>query len=93
MNYRFWVVLVSFCLSLGVLKAAEPGPAAEGHAEVLLAELQQLKAAVTRSLSAESRPHFVTFWDFDGTIQAGDCSEGWLRDGQWVYRRFGTALH
>ena len=85
MNYRFWVVLVSFCLSLGVLKAAGPDPAAEGHAEVLLAELQQLKAAVTRSLSVESRPHFVTFWDFDGTIQAGDCSEGWFRDGQWVY--------
>jgi phosphoserine phosphatase len=30
-------------------------------------------------------PRFVAFWDFDGTILKGDCSEGLKQDGRSVY--------
>ncbi|MBR30901.1 MAG: hypothetical protein CMN77_06275 [Spirochaetaceae bacterium] len=29
---------------------------------------------------------FLSFWDFDGTILKGDCSEGLSKDGKVVYR-------
>ena len=32
--------------------------------------------ADTKSLSKETKPLFLAFWDFDGTILKGDCSEG-----------------
>lgn len=34
----------------------------------------------------ESNPLFVAFWDFDGTILNGDCSEGFKRDGELIYK-------
>ncbi|MBK9501677.1 MAG: haloacid dehalogenase-like hydrolase [Leptospiraceae bacterium] len=30
----------------------------------------------TKSLSKDTKPLFLAFWDFDGTILKGDCSEG-----------------
>lgn len=37
------------------------------------------KAGIDNSL-------FVTFWDFDGTILAGDCTEGYTSNGKQIYK-------
>ena len=29
---------------------------------------------------------FLAFWDFDGTILKGDCSEGLRQDGKPIYK-------
>ena len=60
--------------------------AEEVHPEGILRDLLALKEAVLRE-SPSNRPHrFVTFWDFDGTILAGDCTEGWATNGVPVYK-------
>jgi phosphoserine phosphatase len=43
----------------------------------ILRSLESTNAAVT--------PVFLAFWDFDGTILKGDCSEGLTLDGQSKY--------
>ncbi len=32
--------------------------------------------AVNKNISKDTKPQFLAFWDFDGTILKGDCSEG-----------------
>lgn len=68
------------CLGLffGSLRAAPPEP----QAEALLQEILATKRAL-----AEQEPdaRFLAFWDFDGTLLKGDCSEGFEEDGKPVY--------
>lgn len=48
---------------------AQPEP----HATKLLAELRETRAVLAEKFS-DAR--FLAFWDFDGTLLRGDCSEG-----------------
>jgi len=36
--------------------------------------------------SSSNKFVFLAFWDFDGTILKGDCSEGMKSDGKWLYK-------
>lgn len=69
--------------------AGAAGAAPEPHAAALLAELQQVRRHAEAALTAEggsaSSLVFVAFWDFDGTLLKGDCSEGLVEQGQPVY--------
>lgn len=38
-----------------------------------------------QKISSETNAVFLAFWDFDGTIMKGDCSEGLKEGGQAVY--------
>jgi len=72
-------------LSILVSLSGEAAPA-EPHAREVVQELTALRSAVLASSPAPKNPRFVTFWDFDGTILAGDCSEGWVSNNVPVYQ-------
>jgi phosphoserine phosphatase len=72
-----------FCV---LLPFAGHTASAEPHAKDVVRELVALKQAILASSPAPRAPVFVTFWDFDGTILAGDCSEGWISNSVPVYR-------
>lgn len=58
----------------------------EQHAKDTLREVIALKQSILETSPAPRNPLFLTFWDFDGTILAGDCSEGWITNGVAVYK-------
>jgi phosphoserine phosphatase len=57
---------------------------AEPHANPVAQELTALR---NRNVAAVGSTNsiFVAFWDFDGTVLDGDCSEGLIRNSQSVY--------
>lgn len=57
----------------------------EPHVEPIVSEILALREAVLKAESVWDA-RFVTFWDFDGTILDGDCSEGLVREGRTVYK-------
>lgn len=52
------------------------------HPEAMLSELRQTRSAI---LARFPRARFVAFWDLDGTLLHGDCSEGLSVGGRRVY--------
>jgi len=54
----------------------------ESHAAELLAELLDLRAAL---LALRPKARLFAFWDLDGTLLRGDCSEGLHAEGQELY--------
>jgi len=59
--------------------------ATEPHVEPIVKEIIETRDAILKATGAKEA-NFVTFWDFDGTILDGDCSEGLVRDGKTVYK-------
>jgi len=59
--------------------------ASEAHVEPIVKHIVETRDAVLKATGAKEA-NFVTFWDFDGTILDGDCSEGLIRDGKVVYK-------
>ena len=56
--------------------------AEEPHAEKIISEILSTKQSILANAGETSSQQFVflAFWDFDGTILKGDCSEG-MKDG------------
>lgn len=54
----------------------------EPHGEGLLAELLELRAAL---LAVRPGARLLAFWDLDGTLLRGDCSEGLNEGGRELY--------
>ena len=54
----------------------------ESHAAELLAELLELRAAL---LALQPGARLFAFWDLDGTLLRGDCSEGLNEGGRELY--------
>ncbi len=54
----------------------------ESHAPALLAELRALR---TELLAIRPEARFFAFWDLDGTLLHGDCSEGLVVRGREMY--------
>ena len=74
----FGLTLTALCAS----RAEEPDDSR------IINHILQARNEIIRSIGAtNSRPSpaFVAFWDFDGTILKGDCSEGLQADGKLVY--------
>jgi phosphoserine phosphatase len=53
----------------------------------VIQQVLQTRAAILASQPAETRDRcvFLTFWDFDGTLVHGDCSEGLSAHGKVAY--------
>lgn len=64
--------------ALAVAHAAPPEPVAEDLLKEILATQQALR-------QAHPQARFLAFWDFDGTILKGDCSEGFEENGHVIY--------
>ncbi len=58
--------------------AAQP----ESHAVVILAEIKATQSALQKEFP---QARFLAFWDFDGTLLKGDCSEGLIENGKVIY--------
>ena len=48
-------------------------------------EIEKIKEG-DKSLCERGKCLFIAFWDFDGTILKGDCSEGLTENGKQVYK-------
>jgi phosphoserine phosphatase len=78
---------IPLVLLLGILVSfSAPAAPAEPHAREVLQQLTSLKETLLARSPAPENPRFITFWDFDGTILAGDCSEGWISNNVPVYQ-------
>src|ERR1043166_6719543 len=75
-----WFLVLS---SFTSVKADEPDDSRIIQ-QILQAREQILK--LEQKGKAWASPVFLAFWDFDGTILKGDCTEGLKNDSQTVYR-------
>jgi len=75
--------LLALCLLFPFV--GRPAPA-EPHAQEVVGQLAAIKQAILKSSPPPRSPVFLTFWDFDGTILAGDCSEGWISNSVPIYQ-------
>lgn len=62
--------------------------AEEMHANIIISDIINTQQAILAKLAGSSPQEciFLTFWDFDGTILMGDCSEGMKTEGRTVYK-------
>lgn len=77
-------------LTVGVVAAAfaavgtcRADMAADSHAQAIVAEIKA-NVAKLKAVSPDAQP--MAFWDFDGTLILGDCSEGLVEDEREVFR-------
>ena len=73
--------VMAACLAgAGAVGAAE---APDSHVQTVVAEI---RANVEKLLAASPKAQPMAFWDFDGTIIKGDCSEGLVENGSVRFR-------
>lgn len=61
--------------------------AKEDHAQTIITQILATKEAVIKAEhSSPDDTIFLAFWDFDGTILKGDCTEGLQEDNKTVYK-------
>ncbi len=62
----------------------------ENHVAPIIKQILATKSEIENHLTQHSakpaHPIFVSFWDFDGTILKGDCSEGYEENGTQIYK-------
>ncbi len=60
----------------------------EPHADMVIDRILDTRQAILKRLPPDQRGdiRFLTFWDFDGTIQKGDCTEGLIIDGKVIFQ-------
>lgn len=59
----------------------------EPHADGVIDQILETREAILKKLPTDQHrdTRFITFWDFDGTIQKGDCTEGLIIDGKVIF--------
>jgi len=61
--------------------------AQEAHTDSILSPIFDTRQAlINNSGESPDRFIFLAFWDFDGTILKGDCSEGMRSGDRWIYK-------
>lgn len=61
--------------------------AQEEHVDPIISDILSLKQEVLKD-TKEDDVLFLSFWDFDGTILHGDCSEGLYEEKNQIYKGF-----
>lgn len=82
--YKTIVCIILFVFSVSCKKH-------ETHVTPIVEQILETKQAIEHYIqqhpnSTHTRPIFITFWDFDGTILKGDCSEGLEEHGKPIYK-------
>ncbi|MBI3183750.1 MAG: haloacid dehalogenase-like hydrolase [Myxococcales bacterium] len=78
---------LAVALTLAAACATTPRAPPETHAQPIAARVLEAKRSI-ESLPIcreEGSCRFLAFWDFDGTLLRGDCSEGLNEEGRAVY--------
>ena len=85
MKYR---IIICLSITVSVLLLCPSTRAEETHAESIISEIMNTRQTILSNAGKSSSNKFVflAFWDFDGTILKGDCSEGMKSDGKWLYK-------
>src|SRR5882757_8621010 len=81
-RYLFNKVFVG--LGLSAFITVHSGRAEEPDDSRIVEQIFQTREAILK-VSTNAEPVFAAFWDFDGTILKGDCSEGLVIGGKGVY--------
>ncbi|MEQ8350886.1 MAG: HAD family hydrolase [Leptospiraceae bacterium] len=74
-----------FSALIGLAACSSPDEPEEPHAVEIVSSILKTRDALQKEHCSDGCI-FLTFWDFDGTILKGDCSEGLRQDGKIVYR-------
>lgn len=77
---RMLWLIAAICALSGTCWA---GAAADSHVQAIVSEILA-NVAKLKVASPDSQP--MAFWDFDGTIIRGDCTEGLVENGRVAYR-------
>lgn len=77
---RMLWLIAAICALSGTCWA---GAAADSHVQTIVSEILA-NVAKLKVASPDSQP--MAFWDFDGTIIRGDCTEGLVENGRVAYR-------
>jgi len=83
---------IHYCAAVGLvvmLCSVACGSAEEPDDSQIIQRILQTREAIQKTLTdshAKVSPVFLVFWDFDGTILKGDCSEGLRIGEQTAYR-------
>ena len=84
MKYR---ILLYRTILVGLFTLFHSIHADEIHTKTIVEKITHTKQAILESSQKPSSEFiFLAFWDFDGTILKGDCSEGLESDGKTVYK-------
>lgn len=78
------LILPLLFLSLCVQCSDQEAPV-EPHTKEVIQSILDTRVALEKSHCPEGCI-FLTFWDFDGTILRGDCSEGLRKEDRLIYR-------
>lgn len=83
-----------FIIVLCVFLFGGEGYATQLHVKPIVEMILNAKKAILdeNATSSEVDYIFLTFWDFDGTILKGDCSEGLEQNGTLVYKGLAQIL-
>ena len=90
--HHFRLLLLSFLLLTGCREQQSLKP--ESHALNLVKQITTSKERLAKRYSCSDKGNrclFLTFWDFDGTILRGDCSEGLQIDGKHAFKGMAQA--
>ncbi len=61
--------------------------AEETHSNIIIAKILETKEKIVKANNSSDNDYiFLAFWDFDGTILKGDCTEGLQEDQKKVYK-------
>ena len=79
---------IRLAITTCVLFGSTHSKAQETHPDTIIADVVATQQAILASSATSSADDFIflAFWDFDGTILKGDCSEGMQQGGQPVYK-------
>ena len=77
---RMLGLVAAICALSGTCRA---DAAADSHVRAIVSEIRA-NVAKLKAAAPDSRP--MAFWDFDGTIIRGDCTEGLVENDRVVYR-------
>lgn len=91
--YQFTLPMVIFFLLISCGKKANLQKAPDTQAKEIIDRIQTTKKEILayqengkKLCESPTDCLFLSFWDFDGTILKGDCSEGLKENGQVVYK-------